>query len=459
MIEICLILLGVVTVIASFLIGEKISPMQELTKETVAEILETQIKDAEAQFHDAARQLSEDMQEATERELEKICNEKIMAIYEDSETTSEEIEKNHQEVVFLYGMLDEKRKELENLTISLRNETKETRELVQDLMLSKEITHMLKQEITIGRDAISELKRLREGTEGTLALAEERIEFLDERLIDLHQLDERLVVLQELDEKLIELQQVDEKLEELQILDERLAEFRQLDEKLAELQQVDERLAELQQADKKLAELQQLEEKLTELQQLDGKRADLQLLEEKLAEMKQLEERILLRQKEEKELEASIKKAERAAEKRAAARKKETKADDEAAMEQTVDIEDLIKAAEIDPEIVKEVEADLKKMEADSEAKQKSAPKRTSVRRKKSEELKPEEKETQLSGVKDAVQKKVSGLEAEENNFNQRILRMHRAGMTETEIARSLSLGVGEVRLVIGLFEGAKVGS
>ena len=37
-------------------------------------------------------------------------------------------------------------------------------------------------------------------------------------------------------------------------------------------------------------------------------------------------------------------------------------------------------------------------------------------------------------------------------NHNQRILDMYRKGKTDVDIAKELGLGVGEVKLVIGLF-------
>lgn len=37
-------------------------------------------------------------------------------------------------------------------------------------------------------------------------------------------------------------------------------------------------------------------------------------------------------------------------------------------------------------------------------------------------------------------------------NHNQRILNMYRDGKTAVDIAKELGLGVGEVKLVIGLF-------
>lgn len=49
-----------------------------------------------------------------------------------------------------------------------------------------------------------------------------------------------------------------------------------------------------------------------------------------------------------------------------------------------------------------------------------------------------------------------SMLREDETNNNRKILAMHREGKSELEIAKSLSLGIGEVRLVIDLFKGAE---
>ncbi|MCF0142249.1 MAG: hypothetical protein HUJ75_02615, partial [Parasporobacterium sp.] len=39
-------------------------------------------------------------------------------------------------------------------------------------------------------------------------------------------------------------------------------------------------------------------------------------------------------------------------------------------------------------------------------------------------------------------------------NNNERILELHKAGRSNMAIARELGLGIGEVKFVIGLFEG-----
>lgn len=354
MIEICLIILGVVAVVASFLLGEKISPEEIFAKEQVAEILDKQREDTETRFHDTVRQLSEDMQEATERQLEKICNEKIMALHEDSDTTLEDIEKNHQEVVFLYSMLEDKKKELEDLTASLRDKTKETRELVQDLMLSKDITQILEQEITMGREVIEQFKELKDGSDKALASAAERIEQL-----------------------------------------------RNLDDKLIELQQLEARIS-----------LREKEEKAAK-----GEAAD-EAVEEKTSEKKPVKKTTTRK-------------------KTTTAKSSTTKKASEEAAQETI------------KESVKETEETGK-----TEKLEKPAPKRAPARKKKTEGVQPEEKEALLAGVAASAKKEP---EDEDSNPNEKILRMHREGMTETEIAKTLSRGVGEVKLVIDLFEGVKV--
>ena len=46
------------------------------------------------------------------------------------------------------------------------------------------------------------------------------------------------------------------------------------------------------------------------------------------------------------------------------------------------------------------------------------------------------------------------GTEQDQINHNDRILMLHQQGLSDVEIARELGLGLGEVKLVIGLFKG-----
>lgn len=74
--------------------------------------------------------------EKTERAMERLTNEKIMAINEYSDTVLEEIHKSHKEVVFLYDMLNDKH---ENLTSAV-SEAAQTAEGVRQTLSDAEIT-------------------------------------------------------------------------------------------------------------------------------------------------------------------------------------------------------------------------------------------------------------------------------------------------------------------------------
>ena len=53
-----------------------------------------------------------------------------------------------------------------------------------------------------------------------------------------------------------------------------------------------------------------------------------------------------------------------------------------------------------------------------------------------------------------APQQKLPVEENDDANHNEKILALCRQGMSDVEIARTLGLGLGEVRLVIGLYKG-----
>lgn len=63
--------------------------------------------------------------EKTERSLERISNEKIMAVNQYSDTVLQEIHKNHQEVMFLYDMLNDKHTNLKSTMLEVNRTVKE----------------------------------------------------------------------------------------------------------------------------------------------------------------------------------------------------------------------------------------------------------------------------------------------------------------------------------------------
>ena len=119
-VEITLIIVGIVFLLVSFLVQEKLSPkdiesITNLSENELKIIVEKQLKNANDQVEDAITDVVEDKTETTKRALEKETNEKIMAISEYSDTVLESMNKTHNEILFLYSMLGDKHTELTEL--------------------------------------------------------------------------------------------------------------------------------------------------------------------------------------------------------------------------------------------------------------------------------------------------------------------------------------------------------
>ncbi|MDE6319298.1 MAG: hypothetical protein K2M22_06275 [Lachnospiraceae bacterium] len=111
-IEIVLIVVGVVILIVGYLLRAG----KRDTDEEVQLISEAEIRKlVEGEAETVRERVSEIVDETigysiekTERAMERVANEKIMAVNEYSDTVLEEINKNHKEVTFLYDMLNDK---------------------------------------------------------------------------------------------------------------------------------------------------------------------------------------------------------------------------------------------------------------------------------------------------------------------------------------------------------------
>lgn len=115
--EILLVIIGLILFGGSFFASEKITATKEQLKAAIDEnevkkLIQTQINNMN---EDITQIILENLENSTgevKRSMEKLSNEKIMAIDEYSDTVMEAIQKNHNEVMFLYGMLNDKNKEI-----------------------------------------------------------------------------------------------------------------------------------------------------------------------------------------------------------------------------------------------------------------------------------------------------------------------------------------------------------
>lgn len=110
--EIVLLIAGIIIFTGSFFLpfGGKESEgiNREAAKEEIHGLVEEEMNSVRSQMQDKMEETSEDAVEKAERSLERLTNEKIMAVNEYSDTVLQEIHKNHEEVMFLYDMLNSK---------------------------------------------------------------------------------------------------------------------------------------------------------------------------------------------------------------------------------------------------------------------------------------------------------------------------------------------------------------
>ena len=124
--EVVLLLAGAALAVGSFVIPVKKEEMpkesKKMAQDEVRAIIDKEMELVRQHVDDVVDESIEYAVEKTERSLERLTNEKIMAVNEYSDTVLREIHKNHEEAMFLYDMLNAKHQNLKN-TVSEANKT------------------------------------------------------------------------------------------------------------------------------------------------------------------------------------------------------------------------------------------------------------------------------------------------------------------------------------------------
>lgn len=139
-VEIIIVIVGIVLFIVSFILPvrkeELSSETKKLGEDMVRDMVNDRMKDVQSQIEDTVEETTNYAVEKAERAMERISNEKIMAVNEYSDTVLNEIHKNHEEVVFLYDMLNNKQQSLKNAV----QEAAERQQKVEDIVNRAEET-------------------------------------------------------------------------------------------------------------------------------------------------------------------------------------------------------------------------------------------------------------------------------------------------------------------------------
>ena len=125
-VEIALIMIGLIIMIGSFFVQEKITNKDienicELNDDQMKMIVEKQLKNADQRIDDAITDKLDELMDIADRAMAKETNEKMMSISEYSDTVLSAMNKSHNEIMFLYSMLNDKHEELTNLAGELQN--------------------------------------------------------------------------------------------------------------------------------------------------------------------------------------------------------------------------------------------------------------------------------------------------------------------------------------------------
>lgn len=161
--ELILLLLGAAVFAVSFIVPErkyKISEKarQELEVE-IKEIIADTLKQLPDKMDEAMEDATEALMEKTERSLEKLSNEKIMAVHEYSDTVIEDINKNHKEVLFLYDMLSDKQVDLRNHVRKAEATAGEVKKILAGAQFLKDNILALQKQLEAQQHQIDEQQR------------------------------------------------------------------------------------------------------------------------------------------------------------------------------------------------------------------------------------------------------------------------------------------------------------
>lgn len=117
--EIVLLIVGFFCLCISFFVARRAVP--EKSRDDAVQASTVWTEKEEEMIRERVNEILSDRQnqlvDTTEEQMNRLCNDKIMAVDEFSRQILEKIENNHQEVVFMYNMLNEKEKEVKNVIL------------------------------------------------------------------------------------------------------------------------------------------------------------------------------------------------------------------------------------------------------------------------------------------------------------------------------------------------------
>ncbi|WP_024866443.1 DUF6115 domain-containing protein [Butyrivibrio sp. FCS014] len=133
--EIVLIVAGFAAIILGYLLpaGKEMDEEEKMLMEKeIRELVRREVEDQKETIENMVDDTVDNTLDRTERAMERISNEKMSAIGEYSDTVINDIHKNHDEVMFMYDMLNDKHKNLTSVVSEVSRKTDEAKQAVLD---------------------------------------------------------------------------------------------------------------------------------------------------------------------------------------------------------------------------------------------------------------------------------------------------------------------------------------
>ncbi len=179
--ELILLIFGGMVFTVSFLLPaggrESSEGTGQISEEKIQEIIEREMTQAKAQISDIVDETIHYSMEKTERSMERLTNEKMMAVNEYSDTVLEQINKNHKEAVFLYDMLNDKHENLKTTVNEAVKTAAEVKQTVKDAEITAKETKARAEEI---KESLNESLEAPALNEEFVPIQPERVEIAEE---------------------------------------------------------------------------------------------------------------------------------------------------------------------------------------------------------------------------------------------------------------------------------------
>lgn len=135
--EIIILIVGAILFTASFFIPDRggddsegaLPVSKAMEEKVVKELVEKEIEKYRITLEEATQESIADKKDMMERYMDRLTNEKMMAVNEYSDTVLKQIKKDHEEAVFLYDMIDNKHTQVKNTAAEINQIEKSVKNL------------------------------------------------------------------------------------------------------------------------------------------------------------------------------------------------------------------------------------------------------------------------------------------------------------------------------------------